>query len=41
MAEERGVLGRMWDYMKDRVLPEIGDMIDHKIAQARRKYRKH
>ena len=33
MEEERGFLGKMWDYMKERVLPEIGDMIDHKVAQ--------
>lgn len=30
---ERGLLGKAWDYIKDRVVPEIGDMIDHKVAQ--------
>lgn len=33
MAEERGLLGKLWDYTKERVLPEVGDMIDHKVAQ--------
>lgn len=33
MAEERGLLGKVWDYMKDCVFPEVGDMIDHKVAQ--------
>lgn len=34
MAEnERGWLGKAWDYLKDRVAPEIGDMVVQKIAQ--------
>ncbi len=33
MAEERGISGRFWDYLKERVGPEVGQMLDHKIAQ--------
>ena len=34
MAEnERGLLGKVWDYIKDRVAPEVGDMVVQKTAQ--------
>jgi hypothetical protein len=34
MAEnKRGMLGKPWDYLKDRVAPEIGDMVVQKTAQ--------
>ena len=35
MAEEkeRSLVGKVWDYMKDRVAPEIGDMLVQKTAQ--------
>lgn len=31
--KERSVIGKVWDYMKDRVAPEIGDMLVQKTAQ--------
>jgi hypothetical protein len=31
--EERGLGGKFLDYLKDRVMPEVGQMLDHKIAQ--------
>jgi hypothetical protein len=36
MAEERSVMGKVWDYMKERLgaIPnEVGDMVVHKTAQ--------
>ena len=36
MDEERGFLGKIWDHLKEQIgtIPtEVGDMIDHKVAQ--------
>ncbi len=33
MAEERGIAGRIWDYLKERVAPEVGQMLEHKMVQ--------
>jgi hypothetical protein len=31
--EERSLGGTFMDYLKERVAPELGQMLDHKIAQ--------
>jgi hypothetical protein len=34
MAEqEKGFLGKAWDYMKERVIPEVADMVVKKTQQ--------
>ncbi len=33
MSQERGIGGRIWDYFKNRVFPEMGDMLAQKTAQ--------
>ena len=33
MSEKKSLGSRFIDYLKERVLPEVGQMLDHKIAQ--------
>ena len=33
MAENESLSSRFMDYLRERVAPEIGQMLDHKIAQ--------
>jgi hypothetical protein len=33
MSEKKGFVGKLIDYMKERVLPEVGQMLEHKVAQ--------